>query len=208
MRRRIADQPASLHHQNAVGEQQRLGHVVGHEDGGQPHRIVQGADRLAQRVPGNRIERAKGFVHQQQSGPRGESPGDADTLALPARKRIGHPGRHLLRQIDQAQHLGNAVRRIAQAGQPQADGDILTDRQVREKADILKDIADPATEQVRGSASTATPSIVTRPALGAISRLTILSNVDLPEPEAPTSATKVPPAMVSETPSTARVPFA
>ena len=36
---------------------------------------------------------------------------------------------------------------------------------------------------------------MTRPALGSISRLTVLSRVDLPDPDCPTSATKLPPAM-------------
>src|SRR3546814_20273702 len=55
-------------------------------------------------------------------------------------------------------------------------------------------------------ASTGAPSISTRPALGSTSRLTVLSKVDLPDPDAPTNATKLPAVMSTDTPSTATVP--
>ena len=57
-----------------------------------------------------------------------------------------------------------------------------------------------------GPAPTGSPPIETSPALGSISRLTVLSRVDLPDPELPTNATKLPAATSSVTPSTPVTP--
>ena len=49
-----------------------------------PSLLVQGAVVVAERVAGERIERAERLVHQHDLRPRRERAGDADALALAA----------------------------------------------------------------------------------------------------------------------------
>ena len=51
---------------------------------------------------------------------------------------------------------------------------------------------------------TSRPAIVTRPALGSISRSTSRATVDFPDPDSPTSPKVSPAAIAKSTPSTAR----
>ena len=149
-RRRIGDDPPAVHHQHAVSEDQRLGHVVRHHDGGETELVVELADRGAELIARHRIERAERLIEKQQSGRGSERAGDADALPLTARQGIGHPTCEILRQIDQIEQVGDAGAGRLFACQPQADRDILGHGHVREQADILKDIADSAAQRVRG----------------------------------------------------------
>ena len=109
------------------------------------------ANRGAELVARDRIERAERFIEQQQSRRGGKRAGNADPLALPAGQRIGHPRSERLRQIDQIEQFGNAGLSCLLARQSQTDCDVLGDGHVREQADVLKDIADPAAQRVGGS---------------------------------------------------------
>ena len=83
-RRALRQQPSAAHHRDAVGEQDRLGHVVGDHDRGQPELAMQGAIIVAERIAGEGIERAERLVHQHDARPCRQRPRDADALALAA----------------------------------------------------------------------------------------------------------------------------
>ena len=73
---------------------------------------------------------------------------------------------------------------------------------------IIAEEGDAGTPRHRRSAgarslATSAPSSVTRPRSGTTSRFTVLSKVDLPDPDAPTSATNAPASIASDTSSTA-----
>ena len=74
--------------EDAVGEQDRLVHVVGDHE----HGLLGGAPDLDQLVldhaAGQRIEGAERFVQQQQLRAGGEGAGDADALAHTARNNF------------------------------------------------------------------------------------------------------------------------
>ena len=76
-RRPDLHQPARPHHADAVGQQQRLGHVVGHEDGGEPQPAPQRAERPCSR------SRVSG-----SSAPNGSS---SSMTAAPPRARARRP---------------------------------------------------------------------------------------------------------------------
>ena len=76
--------PALFQNGDYRRQAQRLLDVVGDEDDRLLCCGVDACDLALQRVTGDRIDRAKGFVHQQQLGIGGERPGDADALLLAA----------------------------------------------------------------------------------------------------------------------------
>ncbi len=77
---------AALVHDRDRGRQpQRLLDVVGHEDDRLLRRPVDPREFALQRVAGDRVDRGKGLVHQQQLGIGGECAGYADALLLAAR---------------------------------------------------------------------------------------------------------------------------
>ena len=87
------------------------------------------------------------------------------------------------------------------SGQPSRRGtvaDVLADRLVREQADLLDDVADPAPElghvPLRGVRAVEQDP----PAVGSMSRLTILSDVVLPQPDGPTRTQILPAGIVSD----------
>ena len=99
----------------------------------------------AERIAGDRVERAERLVHQHQFRSRRQRPGEADALRLSARQFARIAGRHVRRQRDQFEQFGRPVVALA-AHQPGDDPDILGDAQVREQADRLDHIADAVAE--------------------------------------------------------------
>ncbi len=87
-RRAQRQQPSRAHHRDAVGEQDRLGHVMGDHDRGQPELVVQRAVVVAERIAGEGIERAERLVHQHDPRPRRQAPG---------RRRRAGAGRRTIR---------------------------------------------------------------------------------------------------------------
>ena len=77
---------------------------------------------------------------------------------------------------------------------------------MREQADLLDDVADPAAQLDRVDVVTSWPSMKIRPVVGSISRLIIFSVVDLPQPDGPTSTTSSPAATSRSSSWTATVP--
>ena len=105
---------------------------------------MQRANTFAQRIARDRVERTEGFVHQQQMRIVGESACHADALALSARQFVGQTDSHCRVEFDQFEQARNPAFGQALAHQPRADRDVLAHRHVREQADRLEDIADPA----------------------------------------------------------------
>ena len=144
-RRRVGDDPARLHHQHAIGEQQRLGHVVGHHHRGQAQPIVQRADRAC-RAGRASPDRARRTARPSASASaRSPARGRRRRAALPARQRIGHAASPSARGRS-TRSSSSATRACTCFAPPARRSPIAIfsrDRHVREQADILEDIADP-----------------------------------------------------------------
>ena len=195
-----------------VAETDRLVHVVGHEHDRGAEAALDGEQVVLRLGADHRVERAEGFVHQQDvrarrpaRGPRRRAAAGRPTVRAEA-GRGRRPGRA---------GTGSAVRRrarsIAALSQPSSSrhgGDVLATRAVRETGrgpgwrsrcgDAVK---------VRGmSAVVAGRRCSTRPEVGSTSRLIIRSSVVLPEPDVPTIAAIVRGSTVRLTSSTTVVP--
>src|SRR6185312_16046977 len=82
LRRRDGVQTPTCQQGDLASEQQGVAQIVGHEDRGFLKVPPQGQKLLLQFQPHDRIERAGGFIEQQQGRIRSQSPRHADTLAL------------------------------------------------------------------------------------------------------------------------------
>ena len=92
-----------------------------------------------------RIERAKGLVHQQHRRIDGEGARDADALALPARQLVGPPRREFMRrESDELEQLGDS--RLDARGRPRFEPrhnrHVVGDRHVRKQPDVLQHVSD------------------------------------------------------------------
>ncbi|MNF84319.1 hypothetical protein D3C84_666730 [compost metagenome] len=133
---------ATLHHHDAVGHGQGLFLIVGHHDGGDAKALLQDADLAAKVGAHQGIQRAEGFVQQQQAGGEGERPGQRHPLLLAA----GDLARVLVGlgiEIHQRQPVIDPLL-DGIARQPlilKAEGDVLGHRQVGEEGVGLKHYA-------------------------------------------------------------------
>jgi hypothetical protein len=69
-----------------VGQPQRLINIVGHQDYRAPQNAVNAGHLRLQRAARHRIQRAKGFIHQQHLRVGRQRPRHANPLLLPAGK--------------------------------------------------------------------------------------------------------------------------
>ena len=95
---------ARVHHDNPVGDRQRLLLVVGDEDGGDAELPLQRADVLAQACPDARVERGQWLVEKQDLRARRERAGERHALLLAARKLMRKTAGEF-GQLDQRQHF-------------------------------------------------------------------------------------------------------
>ena len=121
-RRIVGDDAAGAHHHDAVGEQHRLLDIVGDHDGGHAEPLVQRPVGGAQRVAGDRIERAERLVHQHDARPRRDGPRHAGALALATGQRMGEARRIVARQLDEVEQLRDARRDVAAAASASSCG--------------------------------------------------------------------------------------
>jgi hypothetical protein len=110
---------------------------------------------LAERVAGERVERAERLVHQHDRRLGRERPGQADALAFAAGKLAGKPFAKLaVAETDQREQRLDPRRRprVVPAEQLRRDADVLGDSHVREQADALEHVADlsPQCDRIRG----------------------------------------------------------
>ena len=95
---------AFVHHRDAVGNFQRLFLIVGDEHAGDVNFVVQLAQPAAQFQPDFRVQRAEGFVEQQDAGLDGQRARQRDPLALASGKLRRIAAGQIL-QLDQPQQL-------------------------------------------------------------------------------------------------------
>src|SRR5690625_1379597 len=77
---------AFAHDDHAIGKLDSLLLVMGDENGGRAGGLMHAAEPLAQIAPYRRIQRAEGFVQQQDLGLDRQRATQGNTLALPAGK--------------------------------------------------------------------------------------------------------------------------
>ena len=183
-----------------VRDARRLLHVVRHDD----DRVVrlELVDQLLDALRGDRIERRRRLVHQQDLRLDGQRAGDAQPLLLAAgeRQRRGvqpvldlvPERRRLQARLDPAAQLGARARSAVDA---QAVGDVVEDR-LRERVRLLEHHAD-APPQVDDVDRRRVDVLAVdadrrprpaRPGMMSFIRLSDRRNVDLPQPDGPMSA--------------------
>jgi|GEM_PF-4045575 len=115
---------AAAQHHDLVGQEHGFFDVVRHEQHGRARRLPHPDQLLLQVAAGNGVDRAEGFVHQQQVGLDRQRAGDAHALRLAARQLV-RPAAAVVGQAGQLQRRVDtalAFRAIqAQAFQPIAD---------------------------------------------------------------------------------------
>ncbi len=91
---------------NAIAKHERLAQIMRHEDHGLSKPLLELPKLLLNLSPGNRIECAEWFIHQQNRRVRGKRPSQADALLLSAGELAGIAlGKLVRRQTYQGQHL-------------------------------------------------------------------------------------------------------
>ena len=190
-RRAELDDRAVPHDRDPVAEPERLGEVVRDED----HRLADlclQPDHLVLHVAADqRIERAERLVVEHHLRVDREGAGEADALLHAAGELV----RELIRRRPRGRP-GGASRsarveplRLGHALHLEPERDVVDHAAVREQAEVLEHHRDrvPAevAEAVVSAAVTSRPSISIVPAVGSISRISVRTSVDLPEPESP-----------------------
>ena len=134
---------ARVHHDDPVGDRERLGLVVGDVHGGLAGPPLEVEDRVLQRVAEVPVERRQGLVEQQDPRVRGEDAGQGDPLLLAAGE-LGRQPPAVARQADHRQHLLDpaADRVLLRALDRQPERHVVGDRQVREQGRRLEHEAD------------------------------------------------------------------
>jgi len=148
---------ALVHHHHAVGHFHRLFLVVGDEDAGHVHLVVQPAQPAPQLLAYLGVQRAEGFVEQQHLGLHRQRTRQRDALALAAAQLVRvAPGQPIeLHQFQQLRDLGAdgglaGARRLGPHAQ--AEGDVLEDRHVAEERVVLEHETDVALAHVGAGA--------------------------------------------------------
>ena len=129
---------------DAVGQLERLFLIVRDEERGEMRLVVKMAQPFAE-VPAHLgIERAEGFVQEQDTGFDGQGTGQGDALALASGKLRGQPFFVAL-ELDQLKQVGDplgdglGIGALLPRQNAQAKGDIFEDGHVLEKGVSLKD---------------------------------------------------------------------
>jgi hypothetical protein len=103
------DDAPLVHHREAIGEAEGLGHVVGHEHDALAEPLLQLLEVALHLPAGQGIERAEGLVHQQEWGIGAQRPRDPHPLALASGELRGpEAGEAVGVEPDQGQHLADA----------------------------------------------------------------------------------------------------
>ena len=138
-----------MHEHHAVGNFKRLFLVVGDEEGGQRHFVVQPPQPAAQFLAHLGVERAEGFVQQQHPGLHSQRSRQCNALALAAAELVRVAIRkafqlHQFQQMhDPASYLGlHRPRGLRPHTQPERH--VLEHAHVAEQCVVLEDEADVA----------------------------------------------------------------
>ncbi len=146
-RRRVLGQVAALaQDRDPVAHLDRLVDVVGDEHDRLADLVLEAQELVLEALAVDRVDRAERLVHQHQRRVGGQRAGDADALALAARQlgRVAARDAVDLLETDEPEQLVDARRDPGPlpAQQPGDGRDVVGDRQVREQADLLDDVAD------------------------------------------------------------------
>ena len=145
--------PALVHHDDAVGDLERLLLVVRHEDAREPDLVVEAPQPAPQLLAHLRVEGAEGLVEEEDPRLDGEGAGEGHALPLApgelGRQAVGEPVE--LDELEELRHLLPDLR-LARPGGPrphaQPEGDVLEDAHVTEERVVLEDEADAAPAHV------------------------------------------------------------
>jgi hypothetical protein len=128
--------PAGPHHRDGVGERERLGLVVGDEQGAGPRLAQDPGHLLAQPLPQPRVERRERLVEQHDLRVGGQGAGQGDALALAARELV-RVGLGAVGEVDEVEALRPPF------GTRRPEARVGADREVREQRAVLEDHPDP-----------------------------------------------------------------
>ena len=132
-------QPTALHQRNAVADLEGLIQIMAHKNDGAFQFCLKIQQFILQLGADQRIQRAKGFVHQQNRRFGGKGAGKADAL-LHAARQFAHLALGPLGEVHQFQlliHLGAALSGcLARQFQPKAH--IFAHAAPRQKAELLE----------------------------------------------------------------------
>jgi len=138
-----------VHDDDFVGEFEGFLLVVGDENGGEVDAFVEFAEPAAEFLADFGVERAEGFVEQEDFGLGGEGAGEGDALALAAGELVG-PTVGDAGELDKVEQpvdalvnflVAGAIRATANA---EAEGNVLENGQMAKERVVLKDEADAA----------------------------------------------------------------
>ena len=130
---------------DARAHRQRLANIVGDENNGLPKALLQGSELLLNFCPGQRIERAERFVHQEDGRVGRQRSCHANSLALASGKltwiaaaeRSGIKRNHSEKFFDApACSLGRPGLQLRQ------EADVVLNGEMRKQANFLNDIPD------------------------------------------------------------------
>ena len=152
--------------------------------------VVQAPVVGAERVAGERIERAERLVHQHDARRR-ERAGDAHPLALAAGELVGKPRSRCRARSSRTRSISSSTRAVRLASSQPSRGVIAmfsADRHVRKQPDALEHVADAAAQPDRIDGAHVLAFDPHDPCAVSMSRLISRSSVVLPEPDGPTTA--------------------
>ena len=197
------------HDRDAVAEAQRLGQVVGDEDHRLAGLVLQPHHLVLHVAADQRVERAERLVVEHHRRVGGERARDADALLHAAGELVGERVLDVL-EPDESEHLAGALASRSAFATPWISSPKATFSTTRRCASSPKCWKIIETEWRRSSRSSAAlapvtscPAIRIVPAVGSISRISVRTSVDLPEPERPITTNTSPGQTSSETSLTA-----
>ena len=127
------------HHQDAVGEENGLVHVVGDEHHGLRRLREDDGNLALQLLPGDGVERAKRLIEQQHVGIKRERPGEADALLHAAGQFVRIVADEALEPDEPHEALGALLDlRGRQLRHLQPEGDVAGDGQPGKQVELLK----------------------------------------------------------------------
>ena len=108
----MLDDQAAAHHRHPVGEAADRVQVVGDEQGGEAHALLQLAHHVDDLGADADVEGGRGLVEDDEVGPGGKGAGDADPLLLAGRQLVRVAEGQARRQVDARQELVDALRAV------------------------------------------------------------------------------------------------
>ena len=138
-----------LQHRDAVAEPQCLIHVVGDHDHGFVETLLQVQELTLEFMTGNRVERAEGFIEQDDAGIGSEGSRKGHALALPAGQFNGitraKPLRVEMHEVQERVHPARSPFGFP-AEQQRHEADVLFDGPMRQQSGVLLHVPDAAPE--------------------------------------------------------------